>query len=162
MSAQHPVAAILSCADSRVPPELVFDQGLGDLFTVRVAGNVVDDAIIGSLEYAAEHLGVPVIIVLGHSGCGAVKATIDGGEPNTHIQTLVKAIQPAVDQASHEPGPLMDNAVRDNVLLAVKQLTESKPILAEMVRTGKILIKGAVYHLETGAVEYLPAQPIRH
>jgi carbonic anhydrase len=161
VSAQHPVAAILSCADSRVPPELVFDQGLGDLFTVRVAGNVVDDAIIGSLEYAAEHLGIPVIIVLGHSGCGAVKATIDGGEPNTHIQALVKAIQPAVDQAYREPGPLMDNAIRDNVLLAVKQLNESKPILAEMVRAGKLQIKGAVYHLDSGVVEYLKTDPAR-
>jgi carbonic anhydrase len=121
---------------------------------------VVDDAIIGSLEYAAEHLEVSVIVVLGHSGCGAVKATIDGGEPNTHIQALVKAIQPAVEQASHEPGSLMENAVRDNVLLAVKQLTESKPILAEMVHTGKLQIKGAIYHLETGIVEYLNTVPV--
>ena len=138
-----------------MPPELVFDQGLGDLFTVRVAGNIVDDAVLGSLEYAAEHLHVPVIIVLGHTGCGAVQATIDGGEPNTHIQSLVKAIRPAVEQATHEPGVLMDNAVRDNVQLAVKQLRESNPILATMVLQGKLQIKGAVYHLDTGVVEFL-------
>jgi carbonic anhydrase len=152
---QQPVAAILSCADSRVPPELVFDQGLGDLFTVRVAGNVVDDAITGSLEYAAEHLHVPVIIVLGHSNCGAVKATIDGGEPYTHIESLVQAIRPAVEQASHEKGLLIDNAVRDNVRFAVKQLRESGPILSKLIGEGKLHVVGAVYHMDTGAVEYL-------
>jgi carbonic anhydrase len=146
---------VLSCADSRVPPELIFDQGLGDLFTVRVAGNIVDDVILGSLEYAAEHLHVPLIIVLGHTGCGAVKATIEGGEPNTHIEALVKAIRPAVEQASHEAGALMENAVRDNVRIAVKQLEQSNPILAELVRHGKLQIRGAVYHLDTGAVEFL-------
>ncbi|HYP09751.1 MAG TPA: carbonic anhydrase [Bryobacteraceae bacterium] len=155
VAGQHPVAAILSCADSRVPPELVFDQGLGDLFTVRVAGNVVDDAILGSLEYAVEHLHVPVILVLGHIGCGAVQATIAGGEPNTHIDSLVKAIRPAVEQASHEAGVLMDNAVRDNVQLAVKQLQDANPILAMMSAQGKIQIKGAVYHMDTGVVEFL-------
>lgn len=158
VSGQHPVAAVLSCADSRVPPELVFDQGLGDLFTVRVAGNVVDDAILGSLEYAVEHLHVPIIIVLGHSGCGAVQATIDGGEPNTHIESLVKAIRPAVEQASHESGVLIDNAVRDNVQLAVKQLQQSNPILALMVNQGRLKILGAVYNLDTGVVTYLKAE----
>jgi carbonic anhydrase len=155
VSGQHPVAAVLSCADSRVPPELVFDQGLGDLFTVRVAGNVVDDAILGSLEYAAEHLHVPVILVLGHTGCGAVQATIDGGEPNTHIEAFVKSIRPAVEQASHETGVLMDNAVRDNVQMAVKQLQQSNPILALMVGQGKLQIRGAIYNLDTGVVTFL-------
>jgi carbonic anhydrase len=158
VSGQHPVAAILSCADSRVPPELVFDQGLGDLFTVRVAGNVVDEAILGSMEYAAEHLHIPVIVVLGHTGCGAVQATINGGEPNTHIEALVKAIRPAVEQASHEAGVLMDNAVRDNVRLAVKQLHDSNPILATLVSQHKLEIRGAIYHLDTGVVEFLKAE----
>jgi carbonic anhydrase len=152
---QHPVAAVLSCADSRVPPELVFDQGLGDIFAVRVAGNVVDDAITGSLEYAVEHLHVPVIVVLGHTNCGAVKATIDGGEPNTHIEALVRAIRPAVEQATHEKGVLMENAVRDNVRLAVKQLHDAPPILSKLAAEGKLVIVGAVYHLDSGVVEYL-------
>ena len=152
---QHPFAAVLSCSDSRVPPELIFDEGLGDLFVVRVAGNIVDDAVEGSLEYAVEHLHVPLIVVLGHSGCGAVKATIDGGEPNTHIDALVKAIKPAVDQASHEKGVLLANAVRDNVKLAVKHLTESQPILQKLQAEGKVKIIGAVYDLDKGVVEYL-------
>ena len=152
---QHPIAAVLSCADSRVPPELVFDEGLGDLFVVRVAGNVVDDAIEGSLEYAAEHLHVPVIVVLGHSNCGAVQATIKGGEAHSQIDALVKAIKPAVEQATHEKGDLLVNAVRDNVELAVRQLRNSRPVLAELQKAGKLLVVGAVYDLDTGRVEYL-------
>ncbi len=152
---QHPFAAILSCSDSRVPPELVFDEGLGDIFTVRVAGNVVDDAVVGSLEYAAEHLGVPVILVLGHTQCGAVAATIKGGEPNTHIDALVKAIRPAVVSAANLKGELADNAVRENVRLAVKQLSESGPILQKLVEEGQLKIVGAIYDLDKGTVEYL-------
>ena len=152
---QHPFAAVLSCADSRVPPELVFDEGLGDLFVVRVAGNVVDDAITGSLEYAAEHLHVPLIVVLGHTNCGAVDATIRGGEPHTHIESLVNAIRPAVEQARTESGSLLTNAVRDNVKLAVKQLRESQPILGKMLQDRKIEIVGAVYDLDKGTVEFL-------
>ena len=154
---QHPFAAILSCADSRVPPELVFDEGLGDLFVVRVAGNIVDDAVIGSLEYAAEHLHVPAILVLGHTGCGAVDATIKGGEANTHIQSLVKAIQPAVDAASHdhEAGTLIDKAVRENVRMTVRQLQNSEPLLSKLVSEGHLQIVGAVYDLATGTVTFL-------
>jgi carbonic anhydrase len=154
---QHPFAAILSCADSRVPPELVFDEGLGDLFVVRVAGNIVDDAVTGSLEYAAEHLHVPLIVVLGHTHCGAVEATIKGGNGHhSHIDALVKAIKPAVEQAAHEPGPLSFNAVRDNVQLAVKQLRESEPILNELEKAGTLKIVGAIYDLDKGTVQYLP------
>lgn len=155
ISGQHPVAAVLSCADSRVPPELVFDQGLGDLFTVRVAGNIVDDAILGSLEYAAEHLHVPMIIVLGHTGCGAVKATLDGGEPNTHIESLVQAIRPAVADASHDGAASVDSVVTANVRRTVKQIQESNPILALIVKQGKIQVRGAVYHMTNGMVEFL-------
>jgi len=153
--AQHPFAAVLSCADSRVPPEVVFDEGMGDLFVVRVAGNVVDDAVLGSLEYAAEHLHVPVIVVLGHTRCGAVDATIKGGEPNTHIETLAKAIRPAVEVASHEPGDLLTNSVRENVIMAVKQLAESKPLLQKMIAEGHLKIVGAIYDLDKGSIEYL-------
>jgi carbonic anhydrase len=153
---QHPFAAILSCADSRVPPELIFDEGLGDLFVVRVAGNIVDDAVTGSLEYAAEHLHVPLIVVLGHTQCGAVDATIKGGDGHhSHIDTLVNAIKPAVEQASHEEGVLAVNAVRDNVQIAVKQLKESEPILHELEKAGKLKIVGAIYDIDKGTVNYL-------
>jgi carbonic anhydrase len=153
---QQPFAAVLSCADSRVPPELIFDEGLGDIFTVRVAGNIVDDAVTGSLEYAAEHLNVPLIVVLGHTNCGAVDAAIKGGDGHhSHIDALVNAIKPAVAQASHEPGSLIDNAVRDNVQNAVKQLRSSEPILSDMEKAGKLRIVGAVYDLNKGTVEYL-------
>jgi carbonic anhydrase len=152
---QHPFATILSCADSRVPPEIVFDEGLGDLFVVRVAGNISDDAVLGSIEYAAEHLHVPLVVVLGHTRCGAVSAAVAGASEHNHVDTLLKAIQPAVAQAAKEPGDKLSNAIRDNVMLVVRQLRESHPVLAEMQAKGKLKIVGAVYNLETGRVEFL-------
>ncbi len=154
--AQHPFATILSCSDSRVPPEIVFDVGLGDLFTTRVAGNVVDAAVLGTVEYGAEHLNVPLVVVLGHTGCGAVKATLESDEPRTHIETLIKDIRPAVNEARHEGGDVYDNAVRDNVYRSVRQLREAKPIMNVLCRDRKIQVVGAVYHLDTGVVEFLP------
>lgn len=153
--AQHPFATILSCSDSRVPPEVVFDEGLGDLFVVRNAGNIVNDTVIGSIEYAVEHLGTPLVMVLGHSHCGAVKATIAGGDSHSHISSITHAIEPAVKQARGEAGDLEENAVRDNVQMAVKALRESKPILAEWIAKGKIKIVGAIYDLHTGKVTVL-------
>jgi carbonic anhydrase len=152
---QHPVAAILGCADSRVPPEIIFDQGLGDLFTVRVAGNVVDDATLGSLEYAVEHLGVPLIIVLGHSGCGAVQAALAGGQVRGQIHRLVTAIKPAVLSAAGAPGEPLDQAVRTNVDMVVRQLRAACPVLAPLVAQGKLVIVGAYYDIVTGSVELL-------
>jgi carbonic anhydrase len=153
---QHPFAALLSCSDSRVPPEIIFDEGLGDLFVVRVAGNIVDDAVTGSLEYAAEHLHVPAIIVMGHLKCGAVTATVEGGEPHTHIEALTNAIQPAVKKAQGTSGDLVTNAIRANVEMVVEQLKSSKPILAELVAKGKLEIRGAIYDVDSGKVEFLP------
>ena len=152
---QHPFACILSCSDSRVPPEIVFDEGLGDLFVVRVAGHIVDNAVTGSVEYAVEHLGTPLVVIMGHEKCGAVQATLGGGEPGTHIQSLVEAISPAVIDAKKKPGEPLANAVRANVQLVVQQLRQSGPILAEQVRSQKIRIVGAVYELDTGAVHLL-------
>ena len=153
---QHPFACILSCSDSRVPPEIVFDEGLGDLFVVRVAGNIVDNAVTGSIEYAVEHLGTPVVVVMGHEKCGAVQATLGGGEPGTHIQSLVEAISPAVIEAKKKPGEPLVNAVRANVQLVVQQLRQSRPILAEQLRSHKVRIVGAVYELDSGSVLLLP------
>jgi len=153
---QHPFAAIVSCADSRVPPEIIFDQGLGDLFVIRLAGNILDDAALASLEYAVDHLGVKYIMVLGHERCGAVEATIKGGEAPGHIGVLIKAIQPAVDKVRNQPGDLLDNAVRANITMVVQQLKSSPPILAELVKKGALAIVGACYDLEDGVVAILP------
>lgn len=156
VSGQHPHAEILSCSDSRVPPEIVFDQGLGDLFIVRVAGNVATDTEIGSLEYGAEHLHIPLLVVLGHEGCGAVTAAVQGGPPEGHIAALVNLITPAVEKSRSMSGDAVANAVRMNVEMVVKQLRTSTPILSELVAHGKLRIVGAVYSIETGTVTWLP------
>lgn len=153
---QQPEAAILTCADSRVPPEIVFDQGLGDLFDVRVAGNVARDPEIASLEYAVEHLHCPVIVVMGHEKCGAVTAAAEAGTPAGHLSALVDAIKPAILAAEKMPGDKIENAVRINVQNVVKELRESKPILAETSAAGHVKIVGAVYSLDTGKVDWLP------
>jgi len=155
-SEQHPHAEILSCSDSRVPPEIIFDQGLGDLFVIRVAGNVATDTELGSLEYGAEHLHIPLVVVLGHESCGAVTAAVQGGPPEGHIVSLVNLIKPAVERSRGLNGDAVSNAVRANVDMVVKQLRSSPPILSELVAHGKLKIVGGVYSLETGAVTWLP------
>ena len=155
-SGQHPHAEILSCADSRVPPEIVFDQGLGDLFVVRVAGNVVTDSELGSLEYGAEHLHVPLLVVLGHQSCGAVTAAVQGGPAEGHIAVLMSLIKPAVEKSRGLPGDPVANAVRTNVQMVMTQLRSSTPVLSELVAHGKLKIVGGIYSLETGEVNWLP------
>ncbi len=156
---QQPFATVLGCSDSRVPPELIFDQGLGDLFTVRVAGNIVDDATLGSLEYAVQHLHVPLVVVLGHSSCGAVQAALAGGSPPGKIASLVAAIQPALEKTVRKPGETPDqalaNAVKRNVTRVVQQLRTAAPILSPLVNQEKIMIVGAYYDLASGVVELL-------
>jgi carbonic anhydrase len=156
VAGQHPHAEILSCSDSRVPPEIVFDQGLGDLFIIRVAGNVATDTEIGSLEYGAEHLHIPLIVVLGHQSCGAVTAAVQGDPPEGHIAALVNLIKPAVEKSRGMSGDPVANAVRINVEMVVRQLRTSTPILSELVAHGKLKIVGGVYSLETGSVTWLP------
>jgi carbonic anhydrase len=150
---QQPFAVILGCSDSRVPPEVVFDQGLGDLFVVRVAGNVADDIGVASLEYAVEHLGTRLIVVLGHERCGAVTAAVKGGEFPGHLPALMDALKPAVDKAKGAAGDAVDAAMLANVALVTEQLRESKPVLAELVEKGEVKIVGARYDLDSGAVE---------
>ena len=137
-----------------MPPELVFDQGLGDLFVVRVAGNILGDAVLGSIEYAAQNLNVPLVMVLGHERCGAVTAAVKGGKVAAHIDSLVKAIQPAVEQAKGKSGDLLDNAVRANVQMVVEQMSVSEP-LADLVKSQKLQIVGGRYDLDTGTVEII-------
>lgn len=155
---QHPIAAILGCADSRVSPEILFDQGIGDLFTVRVAGNIVDDVVENSLEYAVMHLGVPLIVVLGHQSCGAIQATISaltaGEDIANHPNSLVQAIAPVARSAASRGGDPIENTIRDNVYLSVDRLRAGED-LSQLVDTGNLQIVGAYYHLDTGEVEFL-------
>jgi carbonic anhydrase len=152
---QHPVASVLSCADSRVAPEIIFDQGLGDLFDVRVAGNVAGNDEIASLEYAAEHLHTPVIVVMGHQKCGAVSAAAEGGEAAGHLSAILTPISSAVEKAKKMQGDVVENAVRINVENVVEELRTSKPVLSELISEGKLTIVGAVYSLDTGKVTWL-------
>ena len=158
---QNPYACLLSCADSRVSPEFCFDESRGDLFVTRVAGNYVNTDILGSLEYAVAVLGAPLIMVLGHSRCGAVSAAISAQQDNTafpgHIQVLASAIAPAVRAAEQKSGSdsLLERATRENVRLNVAHLAGSSPILRKQVADGKLKVVGGVYHLDTGRVEVL-------
>jgi carbonic anhydrase len=152
---QHPFAVILTCADSRVPPEVIFDEGLGDLFVIRVAGNIVDDAVLGSIEYAVAHLGTPLVVVMGHERCGAVDAAVHRGEIEGHIGTLVQAIQPAVVKVQNKPGDLLENSIKTNVAMVTAGLAHNKPVLEHLVDEGKLKIVGAYYDLDDGSVEFL-------
>jgi carbonic anhydrase len=152
--AQHPFAVIVSCSDSRVPPEIVFDQGIGDLFVIREAGNIIDDVTIASIEYAVEHLDVHLVVVLGHKSCGAIAAAIEG-DRHAHLHSIVDAIKPALTRARGKAGDFADNICRANVEVGVNTLTASRPVLAERVRQGKLKIVGAYYDLDSGRVTFL-------
>jgi carbonic anhydrase len=156
---QTPRAVIVGCADSRVPPEILFDQGVGDLFVVRVAGNVVSGAgatVKGSIEYAVAELNVSLVMVLGHSQCGAVKAAVkhinDKDTLPGAIAGLVDAIKPAVVKAKDEAGNALENAIKANVGIGVERLKSLEPILADPVKKGRVKVVGGVYDLRTGAV----------
>jgi carbonic anhydrase len=156
---QLPEAVIVCCADSRVAPEILFDVGVGDIFVVRVAGNVIGDAgvsVEGSIEYAVADLNVPLILVLGHSGCGAVKAAIKHLEDKDSlpgaINGLVELIKPAVARSKGMPGDLLENAIRQNIEAGVERLQGLEPILAPRVKDGNVKVVGGVYNLLTGAV----------
>ncbi len=154
---QHPFAGLLSCADSRVAPELAFDQSPGELFVVRVAGNFVNTDGLASLEFGVKVLGMPLIMVLGHTNCGAIAATINVMKEKTqlpgHLPDLVKAIKPAIDLAekANAANPL-DEAIKQNVRYNVRRLLEAKPIIAEAAAAGKVKVVGGMYDLATGKV----------
>jgi carbonic anhydrase len=160
---QTPFAVLVGCSDSRVPPELLFGRGLGELFIVRNAGNTVDTAALGSIEYGVAELGVPLVVVLGHERCGAVAAAVEVVERNAHfpgsIGAMVEPIVPAVLEARSKVGAadhdrLLDESVRANVARVVGRLRGSEPILLEPLRAGKLKIVGARYDLEDGRVEF--------
>jgi carbonic anhydrase len=152
---QSPFAIVLTCSDSRVAPEILLDQGLGDLFVIRNAGNILDDHVIGSMEYAVEHLHVPLVLVVGHEKCGAISAAVAGGEASGHIHSLVEAIEPVVKQVKNLPGDPVENVVRANAQRIAETLTRSEPILKEAVNKGKLLVVPARYDLVTGHLEIL-------
>jgi len=152
--AQHPFATILSCADSRVPAEIVFDQGIGDIFDVRIAGNIATHEAIGSIEYAVVLLGSPLLMVMGHERCGAVTAAVQNESLLGDIGTFVKAIKPALKKVENQPGDAVENAVVANVQYQIERLKRS-PLLTEQVRSGKLKIVGGRYDLDTGKVSIL-------
>jgi carbonic anhydrase len=149
---QRPFAMVLSCADSRVPPEQVFAQGLGDIFTVRVAGNIAEPATIASLEYAAAHLGTPLLVIMGHTECGAVKAAMAGASDTPNITQLVKAIQPAV--AKHSKSDDTTAAVQANVSHTHEELLRQSKLLSDLVDKKRLKVVEAVYDLKTGRVKF--------
>jgi carbonic anhydrase len=144
---------VLSCADSRVPVELVFDQSIGHIFVTRVAGNVITPEIIGSLEYGAAVLGIKVILVMGHSNCGAVKATIQGKEVPGQISALFPHLQPAVDQA----GPDLESTTKANARIQTTLLRESSTVISGLVKSGSVKVVAGYYDVGTGSVTLLPA-----
>ncbi|QEN84722.1 carbonic anhydrase [Labrys sp. KNU-23] len=156
-SAQYPIAGLVSCADARVAPELAFDQGPGDLFVVRVAGNFVNDDGLASLEYGVKFLGMPLIVVLGHSNCGAVAATIkvlkDGIALPGHLPQLVAAIKPAIDRAEKaKASDALAEATLQNIRYNVRKLEKAGPIIADFVAKGKVKVVGGLYDIATGRV----------
>lgn len=154
--AQKPFAVLLSCSDSRLPPEVIFDQGLGDLFVVRVAGNIIDRDGMGSIEYAVDHLATPLVMVLGHQNCGAVSATLEALRPphirpHGDVAALVDAITPAVGVAGTRPGDLLDNSIRANAEQSRDQIMHS-PELKTFLDSGALQVVAGYYSLDTGLV----------
>lgn len=161
---QSPFCAYVSCSDSRVPPELLFGRGLGELFIVRNAGNTVDAAAMGSLEFAVTVLGVPLIVVMGHESCGAVQAAIDVVEAHKvfpgSIGRMIESIVPAVIAAQRQAGDKAENAVKENVRRVVRLLREdAHPMLLQPQAEGRLKVVGAYYHLDSGAVDFFDQSP---
>ncbi len=166
---QRPFAAILGCSDSRAPAETVFDQGLGDLFVIRVAGNVVAPSQVGSVEFAAERFGTPLVVVLGHSRCGAILATLEellrpSQDQSRNLRSIVRRVRPSVEPLLATPlrddhDALVEQAVRANVRAAANQLRHGSEVLEQLEGQGRLLIVGAEYSLETGLVDFFDGGP---
>lgn len=164
IAGQAPFAIVLGCSDSRVPAEIVFDQGLGDLFVIRVAGNIVAPSQIGSIEFAAERFGTPLVVVLGHSQCGAILATLEELERpsetrSSNLHSIVDRIRPSVEgllatELKDDPDRLVQEAVRANIRVAVNHLQHGSQILEDLIGQGRLQVVGAEYSLETGVVEF--------
>jgi carbonic anhydrase len=169
LETQSPIAVVLGCSDSRVPVELVFGQGFGDLFVIRVAGNIVAPSQIGSIEFAAEKFGVRLVVVLGHTRCGAVEATLDQMQRSTegrsrNLQSIVDRIRPALTgllntELRKDKDLLMDVAVRTNVSMSANFLRHGSSIIEQLIADEGLLVIGAVYSLETGVVDFFDGMP---
>lgn len=169
LSLKQPFAIVLGCSDSRVPTEIVFDQGLGDLFVVRVAGNIATPSQIGSVEFAAERFGVRLVVVLGHSECNAVRLALQEAEVQTesrspHLDTIVEIIRPSMlplleEGPGHRPDGMMRQAVRANIRASVSNLQFGSTILGQLIKNGELLVVGAEYSLRTGVVHFIDGLP---
>jgi carbonic anhydrase len=169
VAGQEPFAIVLGCSDSRVPAELVFDQGLGDLFVIRVAGNIVAPSQVGSVEFAAERFGTRLVVVLGHSQCGAILATLEElrrpvGTPSRNLRSIIDRVRPAVESVlasdpGRDPDALLRRAVRANVRASASHLRHGSELIESFVHEHGLLVVGAEYSLETGAVEFFDGLP---
>jgi carbonic anhydrase len=167
--AQEPFAIILGCSDSRVPAEIVFDQGVGDLFVIRVAGNIVAPSQVGSVEFAAERFGTPLVVVLGHSGCGAIEATVEdltrsAGSASPNLSSIVDRIRPSVEsllrtEIAADRQALLREAVRANVRVCVERLRHGSDLLERRIADDALAVVGAEYSLETGGVDFFENVP---
>lgn len=155
IAGQEPIAAILACADSRVPPVDVFDQGLGDLFILRVAGNIINDHILGSIEYAVSHLHTPLVMVMGHTSCGAINAVASGVKLHGHIASLTPSIDAALKCTKDLTGDWCTNASKELARTTARKIAESEPIIADMVKAGKVVVVATYYDIATGVVTEL-------
>jgi carbonic anhydrase len=159
-AAQEPFAVVLGCSDSRAPAEILFDQGLGDLFVIRVAGNIVAPSQVGSVEFAVARFGTPLVVVLGHTRCGAIEATVDAAEASPPLRSIVDRIRPAVapllrTAAATDREELLREAARANVRVSVDHLRHGSRILEEAAAEGRLAVVGALFHLDSGEVEFL-------
>jgi carbonic anhydrase len=168
---QRPFAVVLGCSDARVPAEIVFDQGLGDLFVIRVAGNIVAPSQIGSIEFATERFGMPLVVVMGHTRCGAVEATLDaleaGNPPSRNLMSIVDRIRPSMEPLMHtelrkDRPSLLRAAVRANVRASANHLRHGSPVLERLIESSKLLVAEAEYNLVTGEVEFFDGNPELH
>lgn len=166
---QEPIAIILGCSDSRVPAEIVFDQGLGDLFVIRVAGNIIAPSLVGSVEFAAERFGTRLVVVLGHSSCGAILATIEelfapGGSRSPNLRSIVDRVRPSVEtllatELRHDHDALVREAVRANIRASASHLRHGSDLLEQLIESDGLLVVGAEYSLETGVVDFFDGLP---
>ena len=167
---QEPFAIILGCSDSRVPAEIVFDQGLGDLFVIRVAGNIVASSQVGSVEFAAARFGTRLVVVLGHSRCGAILATLEEmqlatGSQSRNLRSIVDRIRPSIEallatDLKHNPAALVEHAVRANIRASANHLRHGSEVLEELIQRNQLLVVGAEYSLETGTVDFFDGVPV--
>jgi carbonic anhydrase len=169
LGAQEPFAVILGCSDSRVPVEIVFDQGLGDLFVIRVAGNIIAPSLVGSVEFAAERFDTKLVVVLGHSHCGAIEATLEflqnpGTNHSGNQSSIVERVRPSVEELlatdlKHDPAALLRHAVRANIRASVSHLRHGSEVIEQLIKNNGLMVVGAEYSLETGVVDFFDGMP---